>query len=574
MPPSNIGFIYDLRVARLIILLISAVVVESREERFPKKFIVHCAVSRMPTSLALAKTLQEKAFGSLTYGTPDRLFLQSYSNSQAYFIENHAFEAAENENNEMAESVVASQEEAFQVATITAVENIDVERTTRSTQPTEAGIASESPNTTPESVHREATIGEALVTDIETQAKQVRARERVEIRRGRVYRTRRMVHDCREQVRQLREAVRDSSGQLMKKIDEAVTLENAESLKALLPYYYAVRNAQDDLGPIEDDYDRLERRLDNEEQDLELEENYFYRRYAVPTIDIPDEDAVLDEALSPFLHPQEPPESDFDVSDHTDERVEKYLEKVAVAKRLKKELIRLEEKHTRLTEEEEFRSTHDIPLSNDAKGFLADFYELHRGSLKRLHLLEDEIFQLRDQCLEKGLFTESEHGYEPRDAFSDDLMDLVSGTEERSPLAAAIHEIDSDDPNEKTFEDKRKYINQWLLEWVQHSTVDTLQLRAFVYFECAGVDEQTVEEQWPTLAVALWNDDLAGENTNKDYALSRMDAIDGGTAMPTNSSSLFGSGRRLSSLETEFVKGDRQQATLPGEDLRFDIAIG
>jgi len=86
---------------------------------------------------------------------------------------------------------------------------------------------------------------------------------------------------------------------------------------------------------------------------------------------------------------------------------------------------------------------------------------------------------------------------------------------------------------DNAFSDKRKYVNRWLLEWVQDSAVETLQLRAWIYFEYPDTNKSKVDIQWPELALGMWDKDTAGERANESNNLSKMDAILGGTGRAT-----------------------------------------
>ena len=169
----------------------------------------------------------------------------------------------------------------------------------------------------------------------EIQARQVHARERVEILRGRLFRTRHLIQARRRKLRELRESARDASARLMRRVGEVIALEDVENLRALTPLYEECRLIQDELGPAEEDQNQLEIRLNDEEQELEQEEDHFYRHYNVSIGQLSE--SRLDETLSPLVKPYEPPEPEFESLDRTHELVQEYHEKVIAAENLKDE---------------------------------------------------------------------------------------------------------------------------------------------------------------------------------------------------------------------------------------------
>lgn len=90
------------------------------------------------------------------------------------------------------------------------------------------------------------------------------------------------------------------------------------------------------MRPAEEDHSQLESRLNSEEQDLEQEEDHFYRHYNVSVGPVPD--SKLDETMSPLLKSYQPPESGFENLSLEHELVREYHQKVAEAESLKEEL--------------------------------------------------------------------------------------------------------------------------------------------------------------------------------------------------------------------------------------------
>ena len=364
--------------------------------------------------------------------------------------------------------------------------------------------------------------------DFDRQARNIRARERVEILRRRVIRTRHLTYESRQTLRESRERYRDACARLMGAIDQIMARDDVRNLKTLEPYYKEIRAAQDEMGPAEDAYDRLENRLDDEEQDLEQEEDHFNRRYNV-TVPLPPE-SKLDDVLSPLLKPYQTPETEIQNLDLENELVQEYLEKVAEAEHLKEELDDLESDFNRLSEDAVFRKRHNIGLSTETAEFLAEYEKIYKNTVDTLRATEDALFDLRNRCVNGHLFNESEYVYESRDALTEEVMDSVMEARERSPLYTAAQGNEYHE-RETNFKDKRDYVNHWMLEWMQGSPLEAFQLRAWIYFENPETRKDPLDYEWSELAILWWDNDDAGQaaNENEDYKRSRIAASFGDT---------------------------------------------
>ncbi|KAF8859033.1 hypothetical protein BDZ45DRAFT_371814 [Acephala macrosclerotiorum] len=359
--------------------------------------------------------------------------------------------------------------------------------------------------------------------DFDAQARQLRARERIIIRRERLRRTRRSFRICRKRVQRLRDNVRDAVDKLTRTINElrALNLEIGENID---PYYDKLRIAQDELGPAEDEYDSLERRLVDEEDELEEEEDHFYHRNDLFNISVPEN--KIEAKLSPITEPSQTAGSDPTDFVLEDSLVREYLDKVEEAERLKEEVEELENEYLKATEDAAFRQRHAVRLSEETSKLLLDYPSLHAEALGDLRDAEDALFDTRDLCIEQGLFTESEYVYEPRDALCDEVMDTVYEARDRSPIRLAVYRLHYND-KDVDFADKRDYVNKWLLEWVEESSVGSLLLRAFIYLEFPDNTDELGDEKWSELAVENWDKDQAGNSANKNNRESRLDTIAG-----------------------------------------------
>ncbi|KAE8447118.1 hypothetical protein EG329_011102 [Mollisiaceae sp. DMI_Dod_QoI] len=404
--------------------------------------------------------------------------------------------------------------------------------------------------------------------DFDVQARQLRARERIIIRRERVRRTRRLVRACKQRVQRLRDDVRDAVDKLTRKLNElrALNLELRESTDS---YYEKLRVAQDELGPVEDEYDGLERRLEEEEDDLEEEEDHFFRHNDLVDVSVPE--TKINATLSPLAEPQV---LDTDPTDLVLENslVREYLDRVEEAERLKEDVEDLENEYLQVSGDATFRKRHNIPLSDETSNFLNEYPTLHAEALNDLHDAEDALFDTRDKCLEQGLFTDSEYAYEPRDALCDDIMDSVYEARDRSLMRVAVHHLHYNE-KDADFGDKKDYVNKWLLQWVEESSVGALLLRAFIYFEFPDNANMLGDEKWSELAVENWDNDQAGDSANRNNRESRLDTIAGitpGAAGKLHATSTARSGVS-SSLRTLDVIADEEAPDEP-LDLRSESA--
>jgi hypothetical protein len=401
--------------------------------------------------------------------------------------------------------------------------------------------------------------------DVEIQARQIRARERIVILRGRVLRTRNIRRERREVLRELREEVREALDKLTRKVNELVALGRLQ--EEIGPFYDRLRIAQDQLGPAEDAYDRLESRLDDEEQELEQEEDHFYRHNDILRLDVSE--SKLDDVLSPLVEPYNPSESEVQSLSLENSLLQEFLAKVEEANRLKEDVDELEVDYLRRSGDASFRKRHGISLSSETATFLAEYPDLHAELVENLRDVEDTIFDLRDDCIHQGLFTDSEHVYEPRDALYEELMDSVDEAKDRSPLHVAAHHVMYPE-HAPDFGDKKDYINNWLLQRVQQSPIDEWMLKEWIYSEYPDTQDKPKvldDDKWSELAVQNWDNDHAGEFANKNYNASRLDAITGETGrLDATSTGRSGISDSLSSLDVALDDDGQADVVIMGSE--------
>jgi hypothetical protein len=357
--------------------------------------------------------------------------------------------------------------------------------------------------------------------DLDQQAANIKARERVEIIRGRVLQTRNVMSEKRQELQFLREILRDTTDDLMRAVNKLMAFENIKDLRSLAPYHEALQRAQDDLGPAENAYDLLEIRLNREEEELEEEEKYFYTHNHVPLAR--PSDARLEKTLTPRTMPYDPEGQSPSNLKLEPELVQVYFDKVAGAEIFKEQLHELEDKQYSLNQELFFRKRHELPLSKEKADFLDNFPRLRRDLIDALENLEDDLHEIRDRCIKENLFGPSDYPYEPYDALVEEIYDSIDDVRDQRPLYAHYKKHLAD------FEKKQDYVNTWLLEWIQESTVEILQLRSFIYTEYPVYGKELLGDDWSDLALEFWDRDSAGKAANREQRKSTIDALLGGT---------------------------------------------
>ena len=349
----------------------------------------------------------------------------------------------------------------------------------------------------------------------------MRARRRVEMMRARVLQTRRGMKAERHELQWLRERLRDATDALMRAVNELMALQNIEALSSLAPYHEAMRRAQDELGPTENTYDLLELRLHREEEDLERAEEDFYTLNNIDLVFHPE--ATLDKAVTPHVIPIEPAEPIVPSLYLENELVQQYLGKVSEAEALKEQLRELESQHYELTVELSFHQRYDMPLSKNKHTLLLDFPQAHRELIDTLEGLEDNLYEIREKCVAKNLLSESDYPYEPYDAFVEDIYDSINDVRDQRPLHALYtrHRVDGmKNPD---------YVNTWLLEWIQESTLQTMLLKSFIQTTYPDGGKDLAGDEWSGLALEFWNQDSAGYDIDRNNRFSTIDALLGGT---------------------------------------------
>lgn len=407
--------------------------------------------------------------------------------------------------------------------------------------------------------------------DSDNREERLSARERVVVLRRKVLKTRQIKRKDRENLGQLRERTRSALDKLTQKINKLVALNDYRENIGL--YYEEFRAASDALGPAEHEYERLENRLENEEQDLEEQEEHYYE--LCKYFDIVNQVSEVEQTLSPATTPYDPPNKTVQALDLNRNLMQEYFLKINEALTLRKELQNLEDDYYRVSKDANLRRRNGFPLFATMSTFLSDYPTSRADILDKLYRAEESIFDLRDECIKQGVFARDEHRYEPRDALRDELQDAVEEARERSPLRVAAQHAKHPAHIKQEIANKRDFVNRWLLEWVQESTVDMMMLRTLIYIKCPGISEtphktlvEIGDDRWSEYSLNNWYTDGAGKLADRYYNESRFDAIAGDTNVHTN---VLDIGGTRSSLFSDSLRSSMHVA--PNYDPSIDMDL-
>jgi hypothetical protein len=55
-----------------------------------------------------------------------------------------------------------------------------------------------------------------------------------------------------------------------------------------------------------------------------------------------------------------------------------------------------------------------------------EYPKAYKELTEKLQRVEDELYELRDHCIDQGLFSASEHTYKPRDSLVEEIYESVN----------------------------------------------------------------------------------------------------------------------------------------------------
>ena len=341
-------------------------------------------------------------------------------------------------------------------------------------------------------------------------------------------------------MKELRNAFLDATDGLMRVVDGLMVSDQplggkGKGFEGLREWHEKLRRAKDELGSAEWGIEGLFHKLNFEEGELEEEEERFYSRDGAgvgsPVID----EVVLDRSISPVDEEDRSGRSSDDGKiDQDDELVVRFLERKGHAEQLKEQLDEMESRYYDLKEEQAFRTRHDLPFAEEKRTFIENFVQLHRAIIDQLEPVEEEVHNLRQQCISEGRFTALDHAYESHDALVEEIWGLIDDIRDRSPMRAAVDKHPGLLLRKADCKNKRDFINTWLWGWLQDNAVERWKFKEHIVEQCpasTAVDrdkERSLdddEEEWSELALRLWYQDAAGDAMDEAQPLSTMDAL-------------------------------------------------
>ncbi|KAI4143738.1 MAG: hypothetical protein LQ341_002827 [Variospora aurantia] len=273
--------------------------------------------------------------------------------------------------------------------------------------------------------------------------------------------------------------------------------------------------ALDQLGPMEEDYDEKEDKLDTLEFDLEAKERRFYRQYAQSdasgslespstqrsSISMPPQEVEVSLAHRPdFLSPQY-----------------QYYSRVGDAKIVRERLMELEAQRDHFLEIERDRDALSIPLYQENIDFLANYDSAYAEHVEELEKIDNDIYNLG---LQAGFFKPNDVTFTaatPAPAI-EDFSDFSAERQPRSPFTDPEQTRRSSSPTPesprrkseadvqkmpKDQQSSRERINQWILERLKNTRLEKARHRAILN------DPELAPEVWWSLVLEFWQQDRA-----------------------------------------------------------------
>ncbi|KAH8671859.1 hypothetical protein BGZ60DRAFT_514574 [Tricladium varicosporioides] len=349
------------------------------------------------------------------------------------------------------------------------------------------------------------------------------------------------IHELRVQLRDKRTATAFSVDNLFQRIrkqqllsqdpdsgyDSGHAKSDLKSIAQLIEKWQAARN---DYGPLEDDCNLLEDRLNGEEFQLARMEDEYYRRLDptkyLPTPGIPryEEPSVQSNSQMAGLSLEEFSDLEY----HP--QVANFLSKLGDLDLLREHYDELIEEQESLAEEKLSLAKVQRSLGSKAQDILDSWDSVKDDILIKLNALEDEVGRLRQDCLSKGLINEED---DPTDfeiqeqaSFSEDT-DVVSQDHiseyvkypsllPRQGVKENVLPPTEFEPDEKPDKSPGS-VNQWLLNRLRSSALDVRLL--------ASITEEWIEIMsipWEELVLNAWFKDGTSKQPERRVYTSSM----------------------------------------------------
>jgi hypothetical protein len=375
-----------------------------------------------------------------------------------------------------------------------------------------------------------------------------------------VLETRIKANEVRTQLRREREALDTQDACFIQELRKVLAGRPNKDLEHILQMSDELQRSRDAFYPLEDDYNKLEERLDAEDFELQEAEKKVYTE--------------LESARTSFVdngdHPFGFQQKDVDLDQASlqdvgqDPAYNEYLSRVGdmgiVQERLQE--LRLERMH--LVEEERVRARVGLPLDYDSIKFLETFDQRHE-ELRRQHaVMQEELNRMRGALAATSpvLFQSFQFNEEPYSASlgagtmqqvpetsfvinSSDLGTASTGPppSPRDALRAAQYPRSEppdplllpDDDASPAFSTEDgtgrgvvstvTFINEWLLNRLRRSTLEVWRFKSALDLEILGLDQNQLSD----LVVQWWSkDEKAGGFLQRERAKAKSFSLTSG----------------------------------------------
>jgi hypothetical protein len=345
------------------------------------------------------------------------------------------------------------------------------------------------------------------------------------------------VQEARSSLRHEREDLNTRDAQIIQKLRAAVTNRYLTEQDRLLGLLEDLQTSRDSLLPKEDDYERLEDRLNREEWELKEMERTLLGRSVSAQISLLDDDDVIwfednleqgksSASVHSGLMDDSPP-------------MKRYLSRKGDVEILKEQLTEMQIEHGQLVEDEEIRARIGLNLDADSRAILAGFDKRRDALLREISSVEEDVSRLQDALFNKDdvFFSINRfHGYgpelsdqlvtEPRlpDHFYQlDIEGVMTDAESlsRDPLLLSGEEsrghefVDTSDDDTNDGINTPRYVNQWLLHILRRSIPEVQRFKSTD--ELREVKLRHSQEQIRDMALEWWFKD----QSVRDFERSR-----------------------------------------------------
>ncbi|OCL06884.1 hypothetical protein AOQ84DRAFT_223384 [Glonium stellatum] len=287
-----------------------------------------------------------------------------------------------------------------------------------------------------------------------------------------------MLKSKRKELRGIRMKAGDTEGQFMNVLRVFLEQLNIEFPPKISMLYDDVQTTRDRLAGLEDDYNQAESEYDALEWKCSNRESKFYQKFSG------------DDSICGTSSPAESPENQ--VSPDGPEA--QFSSAVGEVEMLKEQLNELKREYAEQIEEKNRRELYGLPISTQDASFINDFPRLQEELQCEIEAAELIAQQLRDKLKPNEPHQGSRRASDPHipTAIKVSTVQHVTNIPQSESALASLAQ---------QFTDKRKFINDWILDSLKYSPLEKARLKA--QLGMTDLDDDT----WWKLVVQHWNQD-------------------------------------------------------------------